>query len=309
MSDSIYREYWKHEIKVEQLSLSGYSKAAENTGFYCRELDMAFDAGVQGGFKPEFIFLTHLHLDHISNLHTLLIGNDKHPKIIIPNNDNFEKLLNNYLKATYWATKFIKSESDKRKFFNYPYQLIRLDVGQNKLLKTHANGEIYVEGLPSEHGVESISFGIFELRKRCKEEYRNLDKNTYIQLRKDNVNFTETYKHFLLCYLSDTIYYPLVNNIDLFTKYPIIIVECTFLTDDDIQSSIKKKHIHWSNLEPIVRSNLQCKFVLTHFSKKYTCNDVKLFFDKNASENPLSNVIIWLSHPNPIIYKDNISKN
>lgn len=298
MSDSAHVVYWKNSIKITPVfSLSGYSRAAENTGFYCKELEMAFDAGVQTNELPSFICLTHLHNDHMCVLNKMLIQNPKNPIIFIPNNNKFEELLVSTLRYIYLASKFIHPDSPKGKDPNtkYPYQIVKLDVGQSYKFKDVNHGAYYIEGLPSDHGVISISFGIYEMRRRCKPEFKSLEKSAYVELKKNNIDFIETYKFPLLCYMSDTNSSPFNGPKSfMILDYPTIVIECTFLEDNDIVHAKKKKHMHWNQLEPLILSRPKNIFILTHFSKKYTWPEIKTFFDNVNNNMPLINVVIWL---------------
>lgn len=305
MSDSAHTTYWKNSIKLmPAYSLSGYSRAAENTGFYCKELEMAFDAGVQTNDLPAFICLTHLHNDHMCALNKMLINNTKNPIIFIPNNDKFEELLITTLRFIYLSSKFIHPESVKGKDpkTKYPYRIVRLDVGQSYKFKEMNGNPYYVEGLPSDHGVVSISFGIYQMRKRCKQEYQFLNKSVYTKLKIDGIEFTEQYKFPILCYMSDTNYLPFIGDQStMIFNYPIIIIECSFLEKCDLPQAKKKNHMHWDQLEKITTVHPETKFVLTHFSKKYTWAEVKIFFDEQNKIRPLDNIIVWL-HTGPIDY-------
>lgn len=305
MSDSAHVTYWKNSTKITPVfSLSGYSRAAENTGFYCKELEMAFDAGIQTNEVPAYICLTHLHNDHMCSLNKMLINNPKNPIIFIPNNDKLEELLVNTLRYIYLASKFIHPESVKGKDpkTKYPYQIVRLDVGQSYCFKENSSGSFYVEGLPSDHGVTSISFGIYEMRKRCKPEYQSLERSAYAKLKSSGIDFMEMYRFPILCYMSDTNDSPFNNsNSSLIFQYPIVVVECTFIEKIDLKHAKKKNHMHWDQLDRITTEHPNIKFILTHFSKKYTWPEVKSFFDKINKKTPLTNVMIWL-HTGPIDY-------
>lgn len=297
MADSAHIIYWKNFIKISPtFSLSGYSRAKENTGFYCKELEMAFDAGIQMNEVPSYICLTHLHNDHTSALNKMLIDNPKNPIIFIPNNDKFEELLVTTLKYIYLSSKFIHPKSSKGldPKSTYPYQIVKLNIGSSYKFKEANTGAYYVEGLPSDHGVVSISFGIYEMRRRCKPEYQNLEKSQYAKLKMEKIEFTEMYKFPILCFMSDTNYKPLIGSqSDLIFQYPTIIIECTFLNSEDLPHAKKKNHIHWEQLKDIIE-NKPNKFILIHFSKKYTWLEVKNFFDKQNKQYKLNNITIWL---------------
>ncbi len=306
MSDSAHVFYWKNSTKITPVySLSGYSRAAENTGFYCKELEMAFDAGIQTNEVPSFICLTHLHNDHMCALNKMLIANPKNPIIFIPDNDKFEELLVTTLKYIYLASKFMHPDSPQGKDPNrkYPYRIVRLNVGQSYMFKQTNGGSYFIEGLPATHGVGAISFGLYEMRRRCKPQYQNLHKSEYAKLKADKIDFTEMYKYYIMCYMSDTSISALTNlNSQLIFQYPIIVIECTFLEPEDLSQAKKKSHIHWNHIHPHISARPDIKFILIHFSKKYSWSDVRKFFDKQNKKTPIDNVMIWL-HTGIVDYK------
>lgn len=85
--------------------------------------------------------------------------------------------------------------------------------------------------------------------------------------------------------------YQKVDNQDIF-KYPIIMVECTFILECDYLKAKEKKHMHWNDLEPIIRSHPNNNFILYHFSKKYTRESIDEFF--TLYDKP-ENCYIWNS--------------
>lgn len=292
--------YWKTSLNVSNdISLKGYSKCALNTGFYIKELDIALDAGIQMHEKPGYILITHLHTDHVCALHTMLISNNKKPKIFVLDNDKLVSLLESMIKNIYLSTNFIDplSVEGLDKNTTYSYELIRIKIGEVIKLDTVRN--IYIEGLPAYHGVGCISYGIYEERYRCKQEYKNLSKEQYKKLKTNNVNYRESYKIPILCYMGDTNISPLIGTFaENIFAYPYIIVECSFLEKTDLDSAIKKNHIHWNQLYPIIQDNPKNKFILIHFSRKYQFADVKKFFDNfyaDQTKNKLDNVILWLN--------------
>jgi ribonuclease Z len=54
--------------------------------------------------------------------------------------------------------------------------------------------------------------------------------------------------------------------------------ECTFLHPDHRQTAWDRKHTHWGDLRPIVEANPQTHFVVTHFSLRYSDEEVLDFF-------------------------------
>jgi ribonuclease Z len=75
--------------------------------------------------------------------------------------------------------------------------------------------------------------------------------------------------HPQFCFLTDTSIKGIVSNIDTIKEYPIIIVECTFYDKDDVDHALKKKHIHWVQLESFIRIYCDSLWVLVHSSTRY----------------------------------------
>ena len=56
------------ETPGEKLVFQGESIAARLTGFYVKNLGIMLDAGVRSDFMPVIIVITHMHLDHFSEI-------------------------------------------------------------------------------------------------------------------------------------------------------------------------------------------------------------------------------------------------
>ena len=96
-------------------------------------------------------------------------------------------------------------------------------------------------------------------------------------MRKQGVEVTYETKLNEFVFLGDTTHhvFELEPNI---LNYKTVICECTFLTEDDLSHAEEKKHMNWINLRPIIKSNPEVTFVLTHFSRKYKKEFVDEFF-------------------------------
>lgn len=95
--------------------------------------------------------------------------------------------------------------------------------------------------------------------------------------------------HPQFCYLTDTSIKAIISNIDRIREYPIIIIECTFYRDDELADAIKKTHIHYSQLLPLLLENTDNLWILIHRSQKYKSSDEI----KSILGTIPDNVIIW----------------
>jgi len=146
-----------------------------------------------------------------------------------------------------------------------------------------------------------------------KPEYANLkNKEDFIALKKQNVELTMDVWHKKFVYVGDTSIKVFEMNEDLLL-YPIIIIECTFLYDDEpIQDKVEQDgHIVWKDLKPFVLKHTEITWVLIHFSCRYEESEIIDFFQKEeknilslSSESgkseptdvPLKNVVLWACH-------------
>ena len=143
----------------------------------------------------------------------------------------------------------------------------------------------------NDHSVPCRSYGISEQTKALKQEYRGLEGKELGKLRKSGVAIEEFFWTRRFVYIGDTTERVFELNPDLF-EYKSIIIECTFLEDDDLEQAQMTKHCHWRTLRPIIEAHPEIQFVLYHFSMRYKPQEIVDFF-KEGGENYLSNVHPW----------------
>jgi len=125
-------------------------------------------------------------------------------------------------------------------------------------------------------------------RNKLKEEYKAIPGKEIAKLRNEGVEIQEEVKIPLFLFLGDT-------KIDVFEnqdilKYPIIIVECTFIDPNHVDLATNSFHIHWIHLEPYIIDHPEITFILIHFSLRYRNSELVEFFKDKPS-----NVIPWIS--------------
>ena len=113
----------------------------------------------------------------------------------------------------------------------------------------------------NDHSVPCRSFGFHEFTKSLKDEYRSLEGKKLGDLRRSGVQIENFVYKARFIYIGDTSEGIFEMNPEIF-DYKSIIVECTFLYDEDIEQAIATKHCHWKNLRWIFSDNF-CSFFLT----------------------------------------------
>ena len=275
-------EPWK--IPGTQWSIIGYSRASYRTGFYIKSLDLMIDAGPQKMGNPKTILVTHAHADHIANIpFTLIKGSDKEdfPDIFVP--EKSKDFLNQYISSMFAANFCCKVN---QKIANwYPVK------GSYSIDYNAKHQNIKISVYDCDHDVPTVSYGISSEQSYLKREYEHLkgSPKELGALRKGGITITENRINPKIVFVWDTTI-KILETSPAILDYPVIMIECTFLTEDDLEVSKTRKHIHWNDLKPYVEKYLETTFVLVHFSLRYKNDEIKEFFEK---EN-LPNVKPWI---------------
>jgi ribonuclease Z len=259
-------------------TLTGYSEAARYTGFWIPEKRIMLDCGVPSMYSPEYIFITHGHLDHTHELPRSLIDTGSVvPTVIVPK--PHESKIVNFIKSAYNMTKYKENYEPKNKVISVvPDTTIDLTI-KSKPYK--------IEIIKCTHSVPCDGYGFIEIRRKLKPELADLPQSELKTLIKSKIEITDQVEVPILLYLGDTDHRILTD--PKLVKYRTIIIECTFLDPDHIKESAKTKHMHWSNLEPYIRSHPEITFILIHFSSRYT-DEYKTKFFKSVD---LTNIHPW----------------
>lgn len=306
---SIFSPYWKGRgIAIDTKGahvLKGYSIAAKYTGFYVPSLNILLDCGVESDYKPDSIFITHGHHDHSKAIvSTLMSTNDKHPLIFCP--IQTAGYLSNTINASFSLTKNTPMTRIDNK-----YTLIGMHPNETKGFIFHKKDPItkqrqirwYTEAIKCNHTVPTLGYGFVEIRSKLKDEFIGIDGKDLNNLVKSGIEISHFVEYPIFCYLCDTDHEVLKN--PLVEKYPTIIIECTFINNKHINEAEEDKHMHWINLKPYIMNNPNKKFILIHFSARYSNDEIREFFD---NEN-IPNVYPFINPKAEIIEDQSIKLN
>ena len=157
----------------------------------------------------------------------------------------------------------------------------------NELIININNIKYLINAYNLDHQIECIAYGLCEIRQKLKEEYKT---NTEEELKKlkltNELNYEYSYPILLFC---GDMNYTSLKTLP-FEMYPYIIIECTFFEDTHLLEARNKKHLHITDLIPYFEKYLNTKFILIHFSCRYTKNQIKQY----SNNYIFSNVIFWL---------------
>jgi len=170
------------------------------------------------------------------------------------------------------------------------YKIIGIDENTEPVQINLGKQPHLLEFFKCVHSVPCVGYGISAIKNKLKKEFIGLSSNEIKNLKFNNVPITETIYEPELFFSGDTTHelFEIESNKKILS-YPNIIIECTFINEEDQTHAKEKLHMAWSNLKPYVESNSNTNWILTHFSQKYRKEQVETFFNK---EN-ISNVKVW----------------
>ena len=297
-SISIWKVWTAHPpitLPKTSLTFRGYSLAALRTNFYIKELGLMLDSGLSSpNMTITHLLITHCHSDHVANLPYHIYSYKEPDKIQIYVPKGIEKHIKAYIESAYLLSShtFPEEEGIKREdlyLYNF-FDLITVEPG-NIIPITIKKKQYGLEIFKCFHQVPCVGYGVYEIRQKLKEEYKNLKGKEIGELKSKGVEITYNYYDKFICYLGDTSAQIFGEGWDKIAEYRNIVIECTFIKEDDLEQADKTNHIHWKSIEPIIDKYKDNTFILIHFSQRYDNSELVEFFENQKK----GNVIPWIN--------------
>ena len=169
--------------------------------------------------------------------------------------------------------------------FRYP-EICPVEKGKRVPLKYRK--DLVLEPFEVKHSVPAMGATLYLHKRKLKQEYLGKTPAEIIELRKNNVEITREVFEPLVSFLGDCLGESLLQNASVFQS-KVLVLECTFLDDEDEPMSHKKGHTHLQQVVNALeknRGNIACeKIILTHFSMKYSEKHIRDMLDKNIPDD------------------------
>ncbi|MEV6159135.1 MBL fold metallo-hydrolase [Nonomuraea sp. NPDC052129] len=290
-----FRQWKTWRMPGSELTLTGYSRANDKTFFHIPELRCSLDAGLCEGRQVDTVFLTHTHHDHAKDL-DYLAANPAGTDIYLP------------AEAVPYVESYLRASAELNHGAGFDPAL----AAGHRLHGVRGGDEFsfgrrghHVRVVECEHKVPCVGYAFSERSKALRPEFERLRQDLIEQgkggefgrimarKRKEGVEVDHEVRRPLFAFLGDTHVNVFARNPWLF-EYPVIITECTFLDDTELERAERIGHTVWSQLRPVVEAHPQTLFVLTHFSLRHSDQQVLAFFRQQWEQ--ASNVLLWV-HP------------
>jgi len=259
--------------------LIGYSRGAFKTGLCLAPFDIFLDAGICSQIEPSAILITHGHADHIGELYSILIANSRKEKVQIISSANLINQISYYLNSMATMSKGSPCT------YNKWTPICILETHQ----LTINNKLIVIDAYKMDHTINTIGFGISEIRNKLKEEYIGKCKEELIEIKR-TTSLMEQVKYPLLFFAGDT-GHEILKSLP-FDVYPVIVIESTYLNPEHEEKAREKKHLIITDLEIYFEKYQYTQFVLIHFSCVYKIHEIKKY--QKIYESKYSNVKFFI---------------
>lgn len=295
-----FRQWRSWRIPGADCTLIGYSRANDKTFFHIPELKCCIDAGQCAGRRPDTVFLTHTHDDHVADLE-FLAGKPTGVDLYVP------------AAAVPYAERYIRARRELNHVAPFNPELaaaFRLHPVSAGDQLSHGKRDAYrVRVFDCVHKVPCVGYAFDRRTTRLRGELAQLKDELVAagrarefgarlaELRRRDEPVEEERFEPLFAFVGDT-HARVFAREPWLLEYPVIITECTFLDDAEKARAERVGHTLWSELEPVVTANPNTTFVLIHFSLRHSDAEVIEHFERATRAAPagaLENLVIWAS--------------
>lgn len=263
-------------------TFTGASISAHTTFVFSRALNVIFDVGsfVEEMLPIDHVLITHGHQDHLLGL-TRYVGlrrlqHMRPPTVFVP------AQIENGVRRLFEVWQELEADGLRKP---PEMNLVPVEAGQEARL----SGEFVARAFPVEHTLPSLGYTIIQRRHKLKREYLGRPGHELAELKARDVQITTALDTPLVTYIGDASPAALDTVPDLGASR-VVIIECTFLTDEHHPLAEERGHLHIRHLVERLDRFGQAELILTHFSRRYRRRDVKRLVKRAWPESQMHRV-------------------
>jgi ribonuclease Z len=271
------------QLNIGGLTIEGYSRAAVQSYWRIAELKLGFDLGAH---PWEFMgtptwFISHSHLDHIAALPVYIARRRmmkmEPPTIYVP--AHIETMIKDWLKFT--------ARLDRGRL---PCTIVPVEPGQ----ELEISRELVVTAAAMTHTIPSLSYIVWERRRKLRAEFCSLSGDQIRELRLSGTDVTVETRIPLVGYMGDSSPAGLDACPDLY-RTKILIGEMTFAAPGHRPEKIHKNgHMHLQDY--VARKDLfqNDAIIAGHFSTRYLPQQARKFVEDALPDMLGGRLHLWL---------------
>jgi ribonuclease Z len=252
-------------IAVDAVSIGGLETCIQLPGF-----DLAFDIGrcPPTSVHRNTLLFTHAHIDHMGGITwhaaTRSLMHLQPPTYLVPS-ENVAAI-----EALFEATRRLDQSE-------LPHTLVPIGPGDEHVL---ACG-LVARPFRSVHVVPCQGYAIWERKKKLKAEYSHLSGAQIRDLRVEKgVEVTDTIEAPVVAFCGDT-RIEVLKRESVVREARLLILECTFIDERvSVEKCRERGHIHLDEIAEHADLFENKAILLTHFSARYTADDIRKALDE-----------------------------
>ena len=270
-------------VKIDDLEITGYSVAGEETVVAMPQLDVCFDIGKAPHqiISINHVLLTHGHMDHAAGIAYYLshrnFSGQSPGTILAPG--NLLGPIREIIDA--W------SRLDGNKV---PANLVGVKAGDEYQIKPN----LFTRVFPTKHSRGSVGYTVLEKRKKIKPEYAKLKGPQIVELKKQGIEIDNPLEIPIVTYLGDT------QNVDFsqlkyIVESKILIAECTFYETEHSGRAEAGRHIHINEFAELIEKLQNEHIIITHTTQRTPMREIRRILKETLPAEKYDKVILLMA--------------
>lgn len=270
-------------IKIDDLEITGYSVAGEETVVAIPQLDVCFDIGKAPDqfISINNVLLTHGHMDHSAGFAYYLsqrnfcgqtAGTILAPKVLINTMQDILDL---------WG----KLDGNR-----IPAKLVGIQPGDEYQIKPNLFARVF----PTKHSKGSVGYTIIEKRKKLKEEFTGLNGPQIVELKKQGIIIDYTLELPIVTFIGDTQYVDF-SQLDYIAKSKILITECTFYEEEHKERAEAGKHIHIEEFAKLLENMQNEHIIIVHTTQRTGMREINKILKNAMPKNIFDRITLLMN--------------